>query len=92
MGLGYGCSPRVSIIVTRCIKVAKNSIQQRRAGLAERSRAGAGAGEAVVLGSNPAWIFGFFFFSSTFEKFLSFLAGYYAGTRSAKFSVPVPVR
>ena len=35
--------------MTRCIKVAKNSIQQRRAGLAERSRAG--AGEAVVLGS-----------------------------------------
>ena len=70
--------------------MAKNSIQQRRAGLAERSRAG--AGEAVVLGSNPAWIFGFFFFFFTFEKFLSFLAGYYAGTRSAKFSVPVPVR
>ena len=33
-----------------------------------------------------------FFFSSTFENFLSFLAGYYAGTRSAKLSVPVPVR
>ena len=75
-------------------KGGKNGIQQRRAGLAERSRAGAGAGAgaggAVVLGSNPAWIFGFF--SSTFENFLSFLAGYYAGTRSAKFSVPVPVR
>ena len=72
--------------------MAKNGIQRRRAGLAERSRAGAGgAGGAVVLGSNTAWIFGFFF-SSTFENFLSFLPGYYAGTRSAKFSVPVPVR
>ena len=67
--------------------MAKNGVQQQRAGLAERSRARAGAGGVVVLGSNPAWIFGFFFFSSTFENFLSFLAGYYAGTRSAKFSV-----
>ena len=33
-----------------------------------------------------------FFFSSTFENFLSFLAGYYTGTRSTKLSVPVPVR
>ena len=42
----------VSIIVTRCIKVAKNGIRQRRAGLAEWT--GAGAGGAVVIGSNPA--------------------------------------
>ena len=70
--------------------MAKNGIQQRRAGLVQWARAGTGG--AVVVGSNPAWIFGFFFFSSTFENFLSFLAGYYAGTRSAKLSVPVPVR
>ena len=38
------------IIVARCIKVAKNDIQQQRAGLAER----AGAGGAVVVGSHPA--------------------------------------
>ena len=50
----------VSIIVTRCIKVAKNGIQQRRAGLVQWARAGTGG--AVVVGSNPAWIFGFFFF------------------------------
>ena len=71
--------------------MAKNGIQQRRAGLVQWARAGTGG--AVVVGSNPAWIFGFFFFfSSTFENFLSFLAGYSAGTRSAKLSVPVPVR
>ena len=69
--------------------MAKNGIQQRRAGLVQWARAGTGG--AVVVGSNPAWIFGFLF-SSTFENFLSFLAGYYAGTRSAKLSVPVPVR
>ena len=39
--------------------MAENNIQQRRAGLAEQARAGAGG--AVVMGSNPAWIFGFFF-------------------------------
>ena len=39
--------------------MAKNGIQQRRAGFAEQARAGAGA---VVMGSNPTWIFGFFFF------------------------------
>ena len=70
--------------------MAKNGIQQRRAGLVQWARAGTGG--AVVVGSNLAWIFEFFFFSSTFENFLSFLAGYYAGTRSAKLSVPVPVR
>ena len=43
--------------------MAKNGIQQRRVGLAERARAGAGG--AVVMGSNPAWIFGFFFFKGT---------------------------
>ena len=37
--------------VTRCIKVAKNNIQQQRGGLAERTRARAGG--AVVVGSNP---------------------------------------
>ena len=40
------------LIVTRCIKVAKNGIQQRRAALAERARAGAGG--VVVMDSNPA--------------------------------------
>ena len=71
--------------------MAKNGSEQRRIGLAQWARAGTGG--AVVVGSNPAWIFGFFFFFfSTFEKILSFLAGYYAGTRSAKLSVPVPVR
>ena len=53
--------------------MAKNSIHQRRAGLAERSRAG--AGEAVVLGSNPAWIFGFFFFFFHFRKISKFFGG-----------------
>ena len=32
--------------------MAENDIQQRRAGLAERTRAGAGG--VVVVGSNPA--------------------------------------
>ena len=32
--------------------MAKNDIQQQQAGLAERTRAGAGG--AVVVGSNPA--------------------------------------
>ena len=41
-------------------------------GLAELTRARAGAGGAVVMGSN---LTGFGFFSSTFENFLSFLAG-----------------
>ena len=39
---------RVSIIVVRCINLAKNGIQQQRAGLAE-----AWAGGTVVMGSNP---------------------------------------
>ena len=43
---------RVSIIVTRCIKVAKNGIQQRRARLAEQTRSGAGG--VMFMGSNPA--------------------------------------
>ena len=38
-----------------------------------RARAGAGAGEAMVVGSNPA--LSIEFFSSTLEKFPSFLAG-----------------
>ena len=41
-------------------KGGKNGIQQRRAGLAERSRAGAGG--AVVMGLNPAPSYEFFFF------------------------------
>ena len=44
--------------------MAKNDIQQQRAGLAERTRAGAGA--AVVVALNPARSLDFF--SSTFEK------------------------
>ena len=55
--------------------------------VAERTRAWAGG--TVVLGSNPVWFMNFFFFL-TFGKFLSFLAGFVAGTRSAKFPVPVP--
>ena len=39
--------------------MAKKGIQQRRAGLVQWARAGTGG--AVVVGSNPAWIFGFFF-------------------------------
>ena len=57
----------------RCINFAKDSIQQRRAGLAKRIRAGAGG--TVVMGSNPARSLTFFFLSLTFENFLSFLAG-----------------
>ena len=34
--------------------MAKNCIQQQRAGLAERTRARARAGGAVGVGSNPA--------------------------------------
>ena len=55
--------------------------------VAERTRAWAGG--AVVLGSNPVWSMIFIFFLP-FEKFLSFLAGLVASTRSAKFPVPVP--
>ena len=39
--------------------MAKNGIQHQQPGLAEWGRAGAVG--AVVMGSNPAWIFGFFF-------------------------------
>ena len=72
-GFGLWVVTRVSIIVARCINLAKKSIQQRRAGWLS----GLGLG-LVVLGSNPVWsmnFFFFFFFSLTFEKFLSFLAG-----------------
>ena len=51
--------------------MAKNRIQQRRAGLAERARAGAGG--AVIIGSNPVldlWTF-FFFHFRNFSKFFS---------------------
>ena len=48
--------------------MAKNGIQQRRAGLAQWARAGAGAGGAVVVGSNPALIIGFFFFFLPLSK------------------------
>ena len=44
---------------------------------------------AVVMGLMlDLWIF----FLPLSKKFLSFLAGLFAGTRSAKFSVLVPVR
>ena len=46
--------------------MAKNGIQQRRAGLVQWARAGTGG--AVVVGSNPAWIFGFFFFFLPLSK------------------------
>ena len=52
--------------------MAKNGIQQRRAGLVQWARAGTGG--AVVVGSNPAWIFGFFFFFH-FRKFSKFFGG-----------------
>ena len=42
--------------------MAKNDIQQRRAGLAERTRARAGG--TVVMGSNPAQFLNFFSFSN----------------------------
>ena len=62
--------------MTRCIKVAKNGIQQRRARLAQWARAGAGgAGGAEVVGSNPAWIFGFFFFFLPLSKISKFFGG-----------------
>ena len=51
-GLVLSRAYALGIIVTRCMKVAKNGIQQRQAGLAEWTRAGAGG--AVVVGSNPA--------------------------------------
>jgi riboflavin transporter FmnP len=38
--------------------------------VAERTRAGAGG--AVVMGSNLAWSLNYFFFFPTFEKFLFF--------------------
>ena len=41
------------------MKLAKNTIQHRWAGLAERTRADAGG--AMVVGSNPAWSLDFFF-------------------------------
>ena len=41
----------------------------------EWTRAGAGAGGAVVMSSNPQSMNFFFFFFSTLKKFLSFLAG-----------------
>ena len=47
--------------------MAKNGIQQRRAGLVQWARAGTGG--AVVVGSNPAWIFGFFFFLPLSKNF-----------------------
>ena len=59
--------------MVRCIKLAKNDIQQRQTGLAERTRAGAGG--TVVVGWNPACSLNFSFFSPTFEKFLSFFGG-----------------
>ena len=36
---------------------------------------GVGAGEAMVVGSNPATSMNFFFFFSVLKKVLSFLAG-----------------
>ena len=71
--------------MVRCINLAKKKhIPQRRAGLAERTRTGAGG--TVVMCSNAAWslnFFSFFYFSKCF-------GGLVAGTRSAKFPVPVP--
>ena len=56
----------------------------------ERTRAG--ADEAMVMGSNPARLFEFFFFFLPLEKISKFFGGLIAGTPSAKFPVPVPVR
>ena len=81
---------RVSIIVARSINLAKNSIQQRRAGWLSRL----GLGLVVRWYGGPGFesrlVYEFFFFFLTLEKFLNFLVGLVAGTRSAKFPVPVP--
>ena len=53
--------------MVRCINVAKNDIEQRRAGLAERTRAGAGG--KMVMGSNPPQFLNFFFFLSLSKIF-----------------------
>ena len=50
----------------------------------------AGAGGAVVVGSNPAQFMNFFFFFR-FQKISKFFGGLVTGTPSAKFPVPVPV-
>ena len=55
----------------------------------------AGAGDGLVM--RWSWVripFGYssFFFFFPLEKFSKFFGGLIAGTRSAKFPVPVPVR
>ena len=92
-GLGFAATvgdQGLVIIVVRCINLAKNAIKQRRAGLAERTRASWGqAGGTVVVDSTPAQSLNFFFFLSL-SKISKFFGGLFAGTRSTKFSVPVP--
>ena len=74
--------------MVRCIKLAKNGIQQWRAWLAERTRAG--AGRTVVMGLNPSCLIFEFFFFLSLSKVSKFFGGLVAGTRSENFSVPVP--
>ena len=85
-GLGFG--NQLHTIVVRCIKLAKNSIHQRRAGWTS----------GLVLGLEERWswvrillnLWTFFFFFRV-QKISKFFGGLVTGTPSAKFPVPVPV-
>ena len=62
-GLGFGDRLLTMVIIMgfKCINLAKNGSQQRRAGyVAEWTRVW--AGRAEIMGSNPAWGMNFFFF------------------------------